>query len=144
MLKELQSLTPEDFAFIVQPEFVTPKDVVQTKIQELYSAETVNIGASGIGGVKGSPTQHEEEKYWLQCVLLNPAIMSSIGLDSIIEPIGKEIAQIVLEGISNDDKYDKIEITFIRQVQEGIYWKKYKVNKCYTVPDLELTNLFSE
>ena len=143
LVKEMEN-NPPDFSFIVQPEYKTSKEALEVKVKELFIAEEVKIGAAGIGGVIGSPTQKEDSRYWLQTVLLNPAIIFGFNHDTVLTKTGAEIGQLVTDGITNIDKYDKIQITFMHQYQEGAYWKTFKYNKYYRIPSLEATELSDE
>ena len=141
MMKELAELKNIDFSWVVQPEFMDSKEILEHQIQELYFAEKVVIGAGGIGGVIGSPTEKEDNKYWLQCILLNPDEFIDLNEDSSMISNGRIIAQIVLDGLTNVSKYDKIQISFTRRIQEGPYWKSFRQNKYFSVPALEVTQL---
>ncbi|HZV68542.1 MAG TPA: hypothetical protein VFG10_03330 [Saprospiraceae bacterium] len=141
MVKEMEELKNLDFSWIVQPEFIESKEIVEHRIQELYFAEKVVIGAGGIGGVIGSPTEQEDNKYWLQCILLNPDELIDLNEDSSLIFNGRIIAQTVLDGLTNVSKYDKIQISFTRRIQEGPYWKSFRQNKFFSVPGLEVTKL---
>jgi hypothetical protein len=104
-----------------------------------FSAEDVKVGVSGMGGVIGSPTEKEDSECWLQCNIVNSVIISEKN-DSLTTVKGREAAQMVLDGISNDEAYKKIKITFVREVKQGSVWMKSNSNKWFKVPNLEITD----
>lgn len=57
--------------------------------------------------------------------------------------LGREVAKSTVSGIKNIDKYEKIQITFVEQWNDGIQ-KQMKQNIFYTLPEFKITQLYDE
>jgi hypothetical protein len=140
-LAEVQNLPAPDYSYIVQPEYKSDKESVELKIKELYSAEEAKIGASGTHGYDKETKEQKDEKFWFKVVLLNSKSIEDFKNETKMNELGKEVAKTTLDELNNSDKYDKIQITFVEQWNDGTA-KQLKQNIFYSLPDLSVTQLF--
>lgn len=142
-LTELQNMPAPDYSYIIQPTFKTDKESLEFKIKEFYSAEEVKIEGIGTHGYDNETKEQKDEKYWLKVILLNSKSIVDFKDEQKMNVLGKDVAKSTLIEITNSDKYDKIQVTFIEQWNDGVQ-KQMKQNIFYTLPDLQLTQLFDE
>jgi len=139
VLEELQNMPPADYSYIIQPDFKLSKESSEEKFRELYNAEELKIGASGIHTYHKETKAQLEEKYWLKYVILNSNLVNDINDKLSTKKLGKELATKILAEITNIEEYSKIEIMFMQQWNDGQV-KSIKRNFFFTVPTLEETN----
>jgi uncharacterized iron-regulated protein len=142
-LTELQNMPAPDYHYVVQPVYTNNKESLESIIKELYSAEKVKVGAVGTHGYNNETQEQKDEKYWFQVVLLNSKSIVDFKNESKMDKLGKEVAKSMISEIKNIDRYDKIQITFVEQWNDGTE-KQLKQNIFYSLPDLKVTDLFDE
>lgn len=142
-LTEIQNMPPPDYSYVVQPEYSFDKESLEFKLKELYSAEEVKVGAVGIHSYDKETKEQKDEKFWLKVVLLNSKSIDDFKDEQKMNSLGKEVAESALAEITNSEKYDKIQLTFVEQWNDGEQ-KQVKQNIFYTLPDLRLTQLIDE
>jgi len=142
-LTELQNMPAPDYSYIIQPTFKTDKEALEMEVKELFSAEEVKIGGAGTHGYDKVTKEQKDEKYWLKVNLLNSKSIVDFKDEQKMNVLGKEVAKYTLTGITNVNKYDKIQVTFVEQWNDGIQ-KQMKQNIFYTIPNLQITQLFDE
>lgn len=142
-LTELQNMPTPDYSYVVQPVYSSDKESLEFKVKELYSSEEVRIGTIGTHGYDKETKKQKSEKYWFLVVLLNSKSIVDFKNESKMDKLGKEVAKSVISEITNIDKYDKIQVTFVEQWNDGTQ-KQMKQNIFYTLPDLEVNELFEK
>lgn len=142
-LTELQNMPAPDYSYIIQPTFRTEKESLEFKLKELYSAEEVKIGGVGTHGYDKDTKEQKDEKYWLKVILLNSKSIVDFNDEQKMNELGKVVAKSTLSEITNSESYDKIQVTFVEQWNDGVQ-KQMKQNIFYTLPDLQVTKLFDE
>ena len=138
--EELQNMPATDYSYIIQPEYKSSKELTESKIKELFSADEVRVGASGFHSYDKTTKKQINERYWLKVVLLNSKAVEDFKDEVKMNNLGKEVARSFLNDINNQDKYTLIEITFVVQWNDGTQ-KQLKQNIFYSLPTLEVTNL---
>lgn len=142
-LTELQNMPAPDYSYIIQPTFKTDKESLEFQVQELYSAEEVKIGGIGTHGYDKETKEQKDKKFWLKVVLLNSKSISDFNDEQKMNELGRDVAKSTLSEITNSESYDKIQVTFVEQWNDGVQ-KQMKQNIFYTLPDLQVTQLFDE
>jgi len=142
-LTELQNMPAPDYSYIIQPTFKTDKESLEFQIKELYSAEEVKIGGIGTHGYEKDTKEQKDEKYWLKVILLNSKSIVDFNDEQKMNELGKDVAKSTLSKITNSESYDKIQVTFVEQWNDGVQ-KQMKQNIFYSLPDLQVTQLFDK
>ena len=75
---------------------------------------------------------------WLQTVLLNSKNLTDYRNEELATESAKEVAEFVIKQISNISDYQKIQITFVRQWNDGNI-KQEKRTVYLTIPELNKT-----
>lgn len=136
-------MPPPDYSYIVQPEYKTGKEATEFKLKELYTAEEVKTGAVGTHGYDNETKAQKDEIFWFKVVLLNSKAIEDFKDEQKMNQLGKEVAKSTVPGIKNIDKFEKIQVTFVEQWNDGIQ-KQMKQNIFYTLPELKITQLYDE
>jgi len=132
-------MPPADYSYIVQPEFKLSKEASEEKYREIYNAEELKIGASGTHSYDKETKAQIKEKHWLKSVVLNTNKVTDINNEELTKQLAKTYAEQVLEEVTNSNSYEKIEIVFMQQWNDGQV-KSIKRNFFFTVPYLIETN----
>ena len=140
-MRELQNMPAPDYSYVVQPNYSIEKEAIESKIKEIYSSEEVKVGAIGMHGYDNETKAQKDEEYWFKVILLNSKAIIDLNDESRMDKLGKEVAKSVITEIKNIDMYDKIQVTFVEQWNDGTQ-KQMKQNIFYTLPELEVTELF--
>lgn len=138
-IEELQNMPPSDYSYIVQPEFQMSKEASEEKLKELYNAEELKIGASGTHTYDKETNDQIEEKFWLKSVVLNSNQVTNINDEESTKLLAKKYAEQILREVINSVSYEKIEILFMQQWNDGQI-KTIKRNFFFKIPNLEETN----
>lgn len=142
-MTELQNMPAPDYSYIIQPTFKADKESLEFQVKELYSAEEVKIGGIGIHGYDIETKEQKDEKFWLKVILLNSKSIIDFNDEQKMNELGKDVAKSTLSEITNSESYGKVQVTFVEQWSDGVQ-KQMKQNIFYTLPDLQVTQLFDE
>ncbi len=138
-LNELKNLPPPDYSYVIEPKFNESKKSAEHKLKELFSAEESKIGTYHIHGYDKETKEQINERMWLHAVLLNSKGLTDYGTDEPAIEFAKEVAELVLKLINNSSDYKKVQITFVRQWNDGKI-KQEKRNVYLTIPELNETD----
>mgnify|MGYP001186475009 CR=1 FL=1 len=138
--QELENMPIQDYSYVVQPKYSETKEALEFKIKELFSSDEVKVGAVGLHKYNDQTNSQENEKYWIKAVLLNSKSIEDFKDEQKMDALGREVAKSVLANIINSEKYDKIEITFVLQWNDGVQ-RQVEQNIFYKIPQLEVTTL---
>jgi len=137
-LNELKNMPPADYSYVIEPKFTESKESAEFKVKELFSAEESKIGTYHIHGYDKETKEQINERMWLQTVLLNSKNLTDYQNEEIATESAKEVAEFVIKQISNVSDYEKIQITFVRQWNDGNI-KQEKRTVYLTIPELNKT-----
>ena len=137
-LNELKNMPPPDYSYVIEPEFNESKESAEFKLKELFSAEESKIGTFQTHGYDKETKEQINERMWLQAVLLNPESLTDYRNDEPANGLAKEVAELVLKQIKNASDYKKVQITFVRQWNDGNV-RQEKRNVYLTIPELSIT-----
>lgn len=76
-------------------------------------------------------------------ILLNSKSIIDFNDEQKMNELGKDVAKSTLSEITNSESYGKVQVTFVEQWSDGVQ-KQMKQNIFYTLPDLQVTQLFDE
>ncbi len=138
---ELKNRSTPDYSYIVQPSFKMSKESLEFRIKELYSAEEVKIGAVGFHGYDKDTKEQKDEIFWLKVILLNAKSIVDFNDEQKMNELERNVAKSTLSQITNSESYDKIQVTFVEQWNVRGHMQM-KQNIFYTLPDLQITQLF--
>lgn len=134
----LRDLPAADYSYVIDPKFNESKESAEFKFKELFSAEEARIGTFHIHGYDKETKEQIDEQMWLQAVLLNSKNLNDYRNDELATEFAKEVAEFIIKQINNTSDYEKIQITFIRQWNDGNI-KQEKRNVYLTIPNLNET-----
>ncbi len=137
-LNELKNLPPADYSYVIEPMFTESQEVAEFKVNELFSAEECKIGTYHIHSYDKETKEQIDERMWLQAVLLNSKNLSDYQNEEIATKSAREVAEFVIKQISNVSDYEKIQITFVRQWNDGNLKQEKRV-VYLTIPELTKT-----
>ncbi|SFD41521.1 hypothetical protein [Algibacter pectinivorans] len=137
-LNELKNMPPADYSYVIEPKFNESKESAEFKVIELFSAEESKIGTYHIHQYDKETKEQINERMWLQTVLLNSKNLTDYQNEEVATKSAKEVAKFVLKQISNVSDYKKIQITFVRQWNDGNI-KQEKRTVYLTIPELNKT-----
>jgi len=135
-VEEFKNMPASNYDYIIQPQFQLSKEASEEKFKALYNAEEIKIGAAGRHSFDKETKAQIQEQYWLQAVLLNSDRVVDIRNEMATKTLSKEIAQKILDEITNSQDYDKIEIMLMQQWNDGQV-KSIKNRVFFTLPNLE-------
>lgn len=138
-LNELKNMPPPDYSYVIEPKFNESKESAEFKLKELFSAEESKIGIFHIHGYDKETKEQIDERMWLQTVLLNSKFLIDYRTDEPANELAKEVSEFVLKQINNSSDYKKVQITFVRQWNDGNI-KQEKINVYLTIPELNETD----
>ncbi|NAY93485.1 hypothetical protein GTQ34_16355 [Muricauda sp. JGD-17] len=138
-IEELKNMPPPDYSYVIEPEFNESKESAEFKLKELFSAEESKIGTYQVHGYDKETKEQINERMWLQAVLLNSKSLTDYRTLKPATELAKEVAEFVLRQINNSSDYKKVQITFVRQWNDGNV-KQEKRNVYLTVPELMETD----
>lgn len=137
-LNELKNLPSPDYSYVIEPKFTESQESAELKLKELFSAEETKIGTFKIHGYEKDTKEQIDERFWLQIVLLNTQNLIDYHSEQSATKLGKEVAEYVTKQISNVSDYNKIQITFMRQWNDGNA-KQEKRTVYLTIPEFNET-----
>jgi hypothetical protein len=142
-LKQLESMPKLDYSYVVEPEFIASKDELEFKIKGLYEAEEVRFSIATFHGYDNKTNEQINEDFWVRFVIYNSPTVD-IYDENELHDEGRVIAKLVMEALKNKDSYDKIQITFMKQWQEGDNIRQVKHPEFYKYPSFEEIKPFEE
>ena len=137
-VEELKNMPPPDYSFVIQPEFETTKENLESKLLEIYSGEEFKISAIGTYKYDTKTKLQSGERFWLKSILLNSSQIINLKDENQSKTLALQIAKQVIEEIENKDEYSKIEIVLMQQWDDG-QKKSVKRNFFFTLPEYELS-----
>ena len=139
-LKEIGNIPSADYSYVVEPIFKETKETAESKTKSQYNADEVKIGAVGFHKYDPQTKTQKDQVYRLQVVLVNSKSNIDFKNEIKMNDLGREIAEYVVTQIANNDKYSKIEVTFI--IKEHTTQNILRQNIFYKLPDFQLTQMF--
>lgn len=137
-LNELKNQPPADYSYVIEPKFNESKESAEFKLKELFSAEESRIGTYHIHQYDKETKGQIDERMWLHAVLLNTKNLTDYQNEELATQSAKEAAKLVLKQIDNSSDYKKVQITFVRQWNDGNI-KQEKRIVYLTIPELNKT-----
>ena len=137
-LNELKNMPPADYSYVIEPKFTDSQKSAEFKVKELFSAEECKIGTFQFHEYDKETKEQINEQMWLQAILLNSKNLTEYQNVEITTKSAKNVAEFVLKQISNVSDYEKIQITFINQWNDGNI-KQEKRTVYLTIPELNIT-----
>jgi hypothetical protein len=128
-------MTPPDFSYVIQPDFTESRESAEFKLRELFSAEESRIGTFHSHGYDSETKEQINEKMWLHAVLLNSKELTDYLNVEPATILAKEVAEFVIKQIDNVSDYEKVQITFVLQWNDGNL-RQEKRNIYMTIPEL--------
>lgn len=104
-------------------------------LEKLYEAETVKISGAMDLNYDSTAQKYTMNEYWLEAIILNSVIVDNTDGKDELENLSRAIAKDVVQQISNDQDYDKIEIILKNVQHDGIEDVGYTF--FFTLPNLE-------
>jgi len=135
----MKEMPPANYSYVVQPVFRETKEIAETQTKNFFNADEVKIGAIGFHKYDPETRMQKDQRYLLQVVLLNSKSVVDFTNEEKMNGLGKEIAKYVVSQISNNDKYDRIEVSFI--IKEANSQNVWRQNIFYKLPDYDLTQM---
>ncbi|AWX44482.1 hypothetical protein HME9304_01484 [Flagellimonas maritima] len=137
-LNELKNMPLADYSYVIEPKYTESQESAEFKVKELFSAEESKIGTYHIHGYDKETKEQINERMWLQTVLLNSKNLTDYRNEELATESAKEVAEFVIKQLSNVSDYEKIQITFVRQWNDGNI-KQEKRTVYLTIPKLNKT-----
>lgn len=137
-LNELKNMPSPDYSYVIEPKFTESQESTELRLKELFFAEEAKIGTFKIHGYDKETKEQINERFWLQTVLLNTQNLSDYRNEKTTIELGKEVAKYATKQISNIAEYNKIQITFVRQWNDGSV-KQEKRTVYLTIPEFDKT-----
>ena len=139
MFEELKNMPAADYSYVVEPSFPVSKEASEENLKEFYAGDEFRIGGAGTHGYDGEQRTQINERYWLKAVVVNTSRARDLTDEAKSQDDGKEIAKAVVREVENIASYNKIEVMFLQQWNDG-QPKSIKRRVFFTLPELKITD----
>lgn len=134
MLNQLQNLPTPDYSQIKEPQLTEPKAQIENTLMELYNADTTVITSTGIFKYEADTAVLTNQ--WFKATFLNSQKITDPSNESLSDNLALEIGTYLKPRIQNLKDYEKLEIIFINEANNGSIKQRIHLS----IPNLEFIN----
>ena len=136
MITQIQNMPPVDYSQISEPVLSEPKEQIENTIMELYNADSAVISSTGMFKYDEKKQEQILISQWVKATFLNSQKIVDPKDEKLSDDLALEIGLYLKPRISNLEEYDKMEIIFINEHQQGSIKQRIHLS----IPDLSNIN----